>query len=283
MEKIIRSFITAEIVQHAPRLLLLLQIPPHDLDDLQVPLEIPGFYQLPSETRRSLEASFERLEQEQRRGQSRRREVFETAQFQSIPAAAADREPSEAVLENQGGDPLTSLSRLEDMLLNDVLELREVHIRPPFVRVFTAHPDPHIPTYDVPPSNLYLEGPVLRVPILGPEDRFHPSAVEDLLDEVSRHAVRMVDLYGEDLILFPNFMDNLFLEVDVEELPRMSADGEVHDNVVDDDIPVASPVLINPTSGDPDPVSAEAAARPTDSIPSRAYTYGRFQVFQLLQ
>lgn len=64
MEVIVRSYVpdvtTFQMQGMNLQVLLLLQVPPDELNRLQVPHDIPNFDKLPLKTRRALEAIFER-------------------------------------------------------------------------------------------------------------------------------------------------------------------------------------------------------------------------------
>jgi hypothetical protein len=64
----------------SPRVLLLLQVPPDELDLLQVLHDLPNFDELPLETRRALEHNLERLEEMHRRDENQRSANFRMAQ-----------------------------------------------------------------------------------------------------------------------------------------------------------------------------------------------------------
>lgn len=68
LEGIVRSQFSDQVmvpppVADVPQLLLLLQVPPIDLDVLEVPLETPDFYRLPAATMLAIQDAFQRQEQ----------------------------------------------------------------------------------------------------------------------------------------------------------------------------------------------------------------------------
>lgn len=64
-----------------PQLLLLVQVPPLDLDVLEVPLETPDFYQLPADTRLAIQDAYQRQEQVHGSGEAQHGQNFREAKL----------------------------------------------------------------------------------------------------------------------------------------------------------------------------------------------------------